>query len=185
MKFLSLQRQTSLTGGAAVTVRMCVAVKRKLQLYYWKQNEFLKLAEDINLIELPKALAWCGDTICVGFREEYTLYQLNGKATQLFPPSSSRSSDPCVVKVSNKTFALGRESQTVLVNVDGELEKTKALKWSQVPCALGWDEPFMLGLIPEGIEVNIKCFCYLSHGKVSVISWTLILCRYQSLSIFI
>lgn len=133
---------------------MCVAVKRKLQFYYWKQNEFLKLEEDINLIEIPKALAWCDETICVGFREEYTLFELNGKQTKLFPTSSSRSSEPCIIKVSNNIFALGRELQTILINTNGDAEKTKALKWSHIPCAMAWDEPYILGLIPDAIEVS-------------------------------
>lgn len=55
---------------------MCVVVKRKLQLYFWKKNEFLQLVEDINLAEIPKAIAWCEETICVGFRGEYSLFEV-------------------------------------------------------------------------------------------------------------
>lgn len=58
-------------------VQMCVAVKRKLQLFYWKNNEFLQLVDDINLTEIPKALSWCQETICVGFRGEYSLYKVD------------------------------------------------------------------------------------------------------------
>jgi hypothetical protein len=58
------------------------------------------------------------------------------------------------VKASDKTFALCRESQTVLVNVKGETEKTKALRWSDVPLTLAWDEPYALGVLPECIEVQ-------------------------------
>lgn len=79
--------------------------------------------------------------------------QLNGEQIQLFPTSSSKSSEPCIVKVGN-AFSLGRETQTVLVNVKGDAEKAKALRWSDAPFALAWDEPFILGLIPDAIEVN-------------------------------
>lgn len=34
-------------------------------------------------------------------------------------------------------MALGRENQSVLVNTHGNAEKTKALRWSDVPTALG------------------------------------------------
>lgn len=82
------------------------------------------------------------------------LLQLTGEQIELFPTSSSRSSEPCIVKVSDTIFALGREAQTILVNVKGDAEKTKALRWSEVPCALVWDEPYVLGLIPDSVEVG-------------------------------
>lgn len=52
------------------------------------------------------------------------------------------------------TFSLGRETQSVLVNVKGDAEKAKALRWSDAPFALAWDEPYILGLISDAIEVN-------------------------------
>lgn len=58
-------------------VRICVAVKRKLQLYYWKNNEFMKLVEDISLTDVPRALTWCQETLCVGFRGEYSLFEVS------------------------------------------------------------------------------------------------------------
>lgn len=65
-----------MTGEKSVFVRICVAVKRKLQLYYWKNNEFMKLVEDISLADVPRALAWCQETLCVGFRGEYSLFEV-------------------------------------------------------------------------------------------------------------
>lgn len=57
------------------------------------------------------------------------------------------------MKVSDTTFALGREMQTVLVNVKGDAEKAKALRWSDIPIAMAWDEPYTLGVLPESVEV--------------------------------
>lgn len=56
-------------------VRMCVAVKRKLQLFYWKNNGFLDLHDDLTVADVPRALAWCQETICVGFKGDYCLMQ--------------------------------------------------------------------------------------------------------------
>jgi len=72
---LIIQKQTSLTGETSVFVRMCVAVKRKLQLFYWKNNVFLELHEDLSVADVPRALAWCQETICVGFKGDYCLMQ--------------------------------------------------------------------------------------------------------------
>jgi hypothetical protein len=73
---LVIQKHTSLTGETSVLVRMCVAVKRKLQLFYWKNNGFLDLHEDLIVADVPRALIWCQETICVGFKGDYYLMQV-------------------------------------------------------------------------------------------------------------
>lgn len=55
---------------------MAVAVKRKIQLYYLKNNEFLTLMDDISLNDIPKSLVWCQEAICIGYRGEYALLQV-------------------------------------------------------------------------------------------------------------
>lgn len=42
----------------------------------------------------------------------------------------------------------------MLVNVNGQTEKTKALRWSDVPLTLTWDEPYALGVLSDSIEVQ-------------------------------
>lgn len=64
---LNVTRVQSLTGETVCTVRLVVAVRRKLQLYYWKNRRFLDLQPDISLADVPKSLAWCKDTICIGY----------------------------------------------------------------------------------------------------------------------
>lgn len=74
---------------------MCVSVKRKLQLYFWKNKQqfeeesggvkvnetpvqkFLELSGDITLNDIPRALTYCDEAICVGFRGEYALYEVS------------------------------------------------------------------------------------------------------------
>lgn len=43
--------------------------------------------------------------------------------------------------------------QTVLVNTKGETERNKALRWSDVPLTIAWDEPYALGVLGDTIEV--------------------------------
>ncbi|KAG5897551.1 hypothetical protein JTB14_007267 [Gonioctena quinquepunctata] len=149
----NVKRHTSMTGEVTSLVRMAVAVKRKVQLYYLKNNEFLPLMDDINLNDIPRSMVWCQESICVGYRGEYALLELDGKQKDLFPTSSTRSNEPCIIRVSDTTFALCRETQTVLVNVKGETERNKALRWSDVPVTLAWDEPYALGILADSIEV--------------------------------
>lgn len=74
---LDVNRSKSMTGETAILVRMCVAIKRKLQLWYWKQDKLLEFAPDIDLTDVPKSLLWTDNTICIGFRSEYVLYDVN------------------------------------------------------------------------------------------------------------
>lgn len=66
-----------MTGDISVLVRIAVAVKRKIQLYYWKNNEFLPLMDDINLNDIPRSMVWCQEAICVGYRGEYALIEVS------------------------------------------------------------------------------------------------------------
>lgn len=82
---LDVQRSRTLTGETALMVRICVAVKRKLQLWYWKtkSEQFMQLYKDIDLSDVPKALRWTEHTICVGFKSEYLLYNVSILSFQL------------------------------------------------------------------------------------------------------
>lgn len=62
-----------MTGTVSIIVRMAVVVKRKIQLYYWKNNEFMPFLEDISLNDSPRSMVWCQESICVGFKNDYVL----------------------------------------------------------------------------------------------------------------
>uniref|UniRef100_A0A2K6FEM7 CNH domain-containing protein n=1 Tax=Propithecus coquereli TaxID=379532 RepID=A0A2K6FEM7_PROCO len=55
---------------------MCVAVKKKLQLYFWKDREFHELQGDFSVPDVPKSMAWCENSICVGFKRDYYLIRV-------------------------------------------------------------------------------------------------------------
>lgn len=74
---MDVQRTQSLTDQITLVVRVCVAVKRKLQFYYWKRDELLEFASDIELNDVPKVLAWTGNSICVGYKTEYVLFDVS------------------------------------------------------------------------------------------------------------
>jgi hypothetical protein len=78
------QAEKSLTHNASYMVRLCVAVKRKLQLFYWKNTGFLELGEDIVVSDVPKSIALCRQSICVGFRNEYVLIKVRFNGACLF-----------------------------------------------------------------------------------------------------
>ncbi|KAJ8895019.1 hypothetical protein PR048_000328, partial [Dryococelus australis] len=147
-----LKKQKSLTGETSVTVRMCVVVKRRLQLYYWKNNKFLGLREDLTVSDIPRAIAWCQETLCVGFKGDYSLLKLSGSQQDLFP--TGKHLEPSITKLSDETFALGKDMQSIFMDTKGNPTQKYAVKWSDVPLDIAYDEPYLVGVLPEGVEVR-------------------------------
>ncbi|XP_011301039.1 vam6/Vps39-like protein [Fopius arisanus] len=155
---LDVQEAESLTGEKNTVVRLCVAVKRKLQLYYWKgrENQFKDLGvesrNELSLPDVPRELAWCGETLIVGFHGiSYTLLSLEGKMKELFP--TGKPPKPSITKLSDSSFALGKDSQSIIMDTSGELIQHNPVKWTDSPSATAWDDPYLLGIVHDTLEV--------------------------------
>lgn len=173
---LDVQRTQSLTDQV-VLVRACVAVKRKLQLYYWKRNELLEFSPDIELNDVPKVLKWSANMICIGFKTEYILIDISDEKRRrhdLFPTTSvSRSIDPCVTLIDNeKFFAVVKDEHLITISTVSEDTKSAGkfgssiadpktsksfptITWSEPPLLVIWDEPYLLGLLTDSVEVRV------------------------------
>ncbi|XP_049875030.1 vam6/Vps39-like protein [Pectinophora gossypiella] len=146
---------TSMTGESNSIVRLCVAVRRKLQLYYGKNGEFKQHLFEFTIPDVPKVMAWGQEYLCVGFKTEYTLYDLSsGNPKELFPISSSKSVEPTITKHSETCFVLGRDNTSVLVEEAKDITIKKTIKWKDAPIAIVWDEPYMLGLLQDQVIVQ-------------------------------
>ncbi|XP_026730982.1 vam6/Vps39-like protein [Trichoplusia ni] len=146
---------TSMTGESNSVVRLCVAVRRKLQLYYGKNGEFKQHLFDFNIPDVPKVMSWGQQYLCLGFKSEYVLYDLSsGNPNELFPTSSSKFLEPTVAKYSETSFLLGRDQTSVLVEEAKNIDIKKTIKWSEAPIAVVWDEPYVLGLISDQVIVQ-------------------------------
>ncbi|XP_078041472.1 vacuolar protein sorting 39 [Augochlora pura] len=150
---LDVQTKQSLTGEKNTFVRLCVAVKRKLQLYYWKLKKFEEFKDfELTVPDIPRELSWCGDSLILGFRGlSYTILDLNGKAKELFP--TGKSPEPSVTKLSDNSFLLGKDSQSFIMNTKGDLIQHNSVKWSDTPSAIAWDDPYLLGIVHDKLEV--------------------------------
>ncbi|XP_058809181.1 vam6/Vps39-like protein [Phymastichus coffea] len=160
---LDVQKHETMTGESTV-VRLCVAVKRKLQLYYWKEKtkSFEEIfseevggtdvPRELSVPDIPRELAWCGATLVLGFRGfSYTLMDFQGKSKELFP--TGKSPEPSITKLSDNSFVLGKDSQSVIMGTNGELIQHNPVKWSDLPSALAWDDPYLLGIVHDSLEV--------------------------------
>ncbi|CAG9762237.1 unnamed protein product [Ceutorhynchus assimilis] len=153
---LHTEKITSTTGDIHYLIRLAVVVRRKIQLYYLKNNRLQSLCEDVTLTDTPKAISLCQNVICLVYRDKYTSLTLgDGKETDLIPTSNTN--EPCLLAVSDSHFLLSRDEQTILVKTSGE---TNRLKWPDSPIYLAHDEPYTLGVLTDSILV-----CSLEPGK--------------------
>ncbi|KAL0117844.1 hypothetical protein PUN28_008917 [Cardiocondyla obscurior] len=150
---LDVQSTESLTGKKNTVVRLCVAVKRKLQLYYWKGKKFEEFKDfEITVPDIPRQLSWCGEKLILGFRGlSYMIYDLNDKPKELFP--TGKSPEPSITKLSDSFFVLGKDSQSVVMDTRGELVQHNTVKWSDTPNAIAWDDPYLLGIVHDRLEI--------------------------------
>lgn len=75
---LSVLRTEDIDGNMKVAaVRLCVVMRRKLQFYYWKDRKFITLHDDVILSDTPRSLAWWEQSVCLGTKSEYSLFQVS------------------------------------------------------------------------------------------------------------
>lgn len=73
-----LQTPDGMQGNSSNTVvRLCVAVKKQLQVFYWKGKDFLEHSENIDLPDIPRTLVWCDQTVIIGCKNEYFLFDVS------------------------------------------------------------------------------------------------------------
>jgi Vam6/Vps39-like protein vacuolar protein sorting-associated protein 39 len=63
------------------------------------------------------------------------LTQLDGEQKDLFP--TGKQPDPLVCSLLGEKFALGRDDQTILVDIEGNPSTKYTLTWSETPIFLG------------------------------------------------
>lgn len=156
---VDIKKTVTQTGEKSVIVRMCVAVKRKLLLFYWKNGSFHSLMDELTMPDTPKALAWIKETICVGFKGDsvYMLYHLNKDSkkdeaqTPLCPPGNR---SPSVLQMNEEIFILGKDNHSIFIDTNGNPASLKQMKWDTVPRDLVYDEPYLVALLPESIEIR-------------------------------
>lgn len=169
----------SQTNKITVFIRVCVAVRRTLQFYFWKNSVLETFASDIQLTDVPKTFTWIENTICIGFKADYVLYNVSGEKIELFPTSSSRNIDPFVTTLSDKAdgnkwegkiFGVTKDDAIIAVDPynsknDSVKKKTenetklKNFKTLTLHCGTAryfiYDEPYIVALINNDVEVHV------------------------------
>ncbi|XP_070698619.1 vam6/Vps39-like protein [Pempheris klunzingeri] len=142
------------TSSGEERLRMCVAVKKKLQLYYWKDREFHELQGDFGAPDIPKSMAWCENSICVGFKRDYYLIRMDGRGSikELFP--TGKQLEPLVAPLADGKVAVGQDDLTVVLNEEGVCTQKCALNWTDIPIAMEHQPPYIIAVLPRYVEIR-------------------------------
>ncbi|KAJ8045113.1 Vam6/Vps39-like protein [Holothuria leucospilota] len=149
-----IHKTSSASGLVTYHLKLCVAVKRKIQLFDWRSRSFTEITE-LGVADVPRSLAWCGHSICVGFKRDYFLINITtGELKELFTTGNTSQIEPTITKLSEDLMALGRDNMSIIVDSEGEPAKKYALRWSDVPTVLEHDQPYIIALMPKYIEIR-------------------------------
>lgn len=136
----------------ALELKLCVSVKRKLQLFSWRNGEFQE-REDLLVPDAAKALVWSEDSLCVGFKKEYSLIKTGtGAATELF--STGRHLEPTIASLPSGELILCRDDISIITDSDGKKTQKQTLTWSDTPTELDYAEPYVIALLPRYVEIR-------------------------------
>ncbi|CAG0914703.1 unnamed protein product [Notodromas monacha] len=162
---LHVTEETSQTGVVSVIVRLCVAIKKRLQLYYWKNRDFHVLREDLCLPENPKTLVWSGESIFVGMRggwKEYLRISLTGESEDLFPVGTD--GEAKIVAMGQGKIGLMQDKKLVIIKSDvfmkSDVMKSDgqpildSVTWTDHPVAIECDGPYLVGVMSTGVEIQ-------------------------------
>ncbi|KAH9489099.1 Vam6/Vps39-like protein [Bulinus truncatus] len=141
-------------SGYEYYLRLGVASKRKIQLFYWENREFHELLQDLSLYDFPHALSWCQNSLCVGFKRDYFIINSkNGSLKELFPVGASQP-DPIVTPLSENRLALGRDTMSILINAEGDPTQKEPIIWSDIPIAMEHCPPYLIAILSKFVEIR-------------------------------
>lgn len=133
-------------------LKLCVSVKRKLQLFNWRHGEFQE-SEDLLLPDVARSVVWSKESLCVGFKREYSLIKTStGAQTELF--STGRHLEPTIATLPSGELILCRDDISIITDSEGKKTQKQTLTWSDTPVALGYAEPYVIGLLPRYVEIR-------------------------------
>ncbi|XP_067335034.1 vam6/Vps39-like protein isoform X4 [Channa argus] len=112
------------------------------------------LQGDFGAPDIPKSMAWCENSICVGFKRDYYLIRMDGRGTikELFP--TGKQLEPLVAPLADGKVAVGQDDLTVVLNEEGTCTQKCALNWTDIPIAMEHQPPYIIAVLPRYVEIR-------------------------------
>lgn len=164
------------SGIPQIVSRLCVAVKRKLLLWEWKDMEADDEIREISLPASVKSLHWAtGTKLLAGMDQGFSLVDIETQEmTEINKPNSSIGPGdggarfgavnstgmsyvgmggwvprPLATKLQDDGMLLAKDVNTLFINADtGKAAEKRQIPWAQAPEAIGYSYPYLLALQP-------------------------------------
>lgn len=152
-------------------VRLCVALRRKVQLYYWSHStrSFVHHPYEHILPDTPRVMHWSSEEyLVIGFRTGYIRLKANrsGAVEELF--NFSRQCEPLIAKLDEHRFTMWAENKLCFFNSNGKPTMRAGLDLNKAPVSVAYDHPYLTVLSPAGLEVRtIDSFLTIQDISVS------------------
>lgn len=150
----NLQNQTTLTGEVQYMLRMCVVVKKKIIMLYWKNKNFHEMSKELNLSDQPKAIAWSAESLFIGYKSEYELINLvaeSGEEVKNLSSTGTKQSEPTIRLLHDDKVSINKDENTYILDQNGDPYLKYSISWSDIPANLTEDYPYLIALLPSSI----------------------------------
>lgn len=150
----NLQTQMTLTGEMQYMLRMCVVVKRKIILLYWKNKNFHEMSKEINLNDQPRTIAWCSESLFIGYKSEYDLIKLvSGQEEEIknLSATGGKQPEPMIRLLHDDKASINRDENTYILDQNGDPYLKYPIGWSDIPTSIVEDYPYLVALLPSSI----------------------------------
>jgi len=74
---MDVDSRKSTTGELATFIRIGCAINRRIVFFFWKKDKLASLELTIELIDVPRAISWVNQTVCVGYKHQYVIYNVS------------------------------------------------------------------------------------------------------------
>lgn len=150
-----LQTHETLTGAVQYMLRMCVVVRRKIILLYWKNKNFHEMSKEFNLNDQPRAISWCAESLFIGYKSEYELIKVSGvspeEEVKNLSATGGKQPEPLIRLLQNDKVSINRDENTYILDQNGDHHLNYSISWSDIPSAMAEDFPYLIALLPSSI----------------------------------
>lgn len=146
--------QTRKLRANDLTLRLAVVVKRKLITFEFVQQALsFRVIREISLPDVPKVVAWAGDSLIVGLKREY-LYvnEATGEISEIF--KTGQNQETSISRLPENEFLLGKDDISIFVGLDSKPTRHYGLRWSESPVAVDLVAPYAVALTTRDVEVR-------------------------------
>ncbi|KAH8419148.1 hypothetical protein KR222_006707 [Zaprionus bogoriensis] len=164
---MDVDTRKSTTGELATFIRIACAIKRRMVFFFWKKNKLSSLELVIDLVDVPKAMCWINQTVCVGYKGEYVIYNISSTPPEmhkLIVTSSTVNLEPNICLMRNNLLGTSKDQFLILIDpseyISNESASNSGMKpqntmtWTSALLGLVWDEPYVFGRLSKTVEVR-------------------------------